>query len=100
MKKLIKFKLKTKTNFFVKAAVLTFICFCLVAIINLQLQYNELVDQKTEIEAEIENYNNTIEELSDQIARPFDDEYIKSVAREKLNYRMPNEIIFYNELLK
>ncbi|MFR5863840.1 MAG: hypothetical protein ACLUFV_00755 [Acutalibacteraceae bacterium] len=29
---------------------------------------------------------------------PITDEYIRRIAREKLNYRDPDEILFYNDL--
>ncbi|MFA6948767.1 MAG: septum formation initiator family protein [Eubacteriales bacterium] len=89
-----------KTNIFVKAAVVTFVCFCLISIVQLQINYNEMSAQKAASEAKISALNDSIEELEDELARPFDDDYVKEIARSKLNYRMPEEIIFYNDLVK
>lgn len=91
---------KVKMNFFVKAAIILFICFCLVLIINQQLELNELKSNTILLNEQIETYNDSIEQISEQLAQPYDDEYVQRVAREKLNYRMPDEIIFFNDLIK
>lgn len=87
-----------RISLFVKLATLAFICFCAVSLIQISVQYNGMVGEQNELREKIDDCNDSIEQLSDQLARPFDDEYVKSVAREKLNYRMPDEIIFYNDL--
>ena len=87
-------------NVFVRTAALAFVCFCLGMIVNLQFKSYDLVEEIAELEAQVKEYEDDVEELSDQLARPYDDEYIKNVAREKLGLRMPDEIIFYNELIK
>lgn len=93
-------KFKIKMNFFVKAAILTFICFCLISIINFQFELNELKKSNASLINKIENYNDNIEQITEQLALPYDNEYIERVARDKLNYRMPDEIIFFNDLIK
>ena len=40
--------------------------------------------------------NETINELQAEIDRPFDDEYVAEIAREKLGLRYPQEIVFYS----
>lgn len=89
-----------KMNIFVKAALLTFICICAATIINMQFEHNRLRESEDVLKTQIAVMNNRIEELSAQLDRPFDDEYVKIIAREKLSYRMPEEIIFYNDLVK
>ena len=46
----------------------------------------------TERKDEIDRYEN-------ELSMPMDDEYIKDLARDKLNLRLPEEIIFYNDLI-
>ena len=40
------------------------------------------------------------EQLQNQLDTPIDDEYIVKVAEDKLSLRLPEEIIFYNDLYK
>lgn len=94
------FNFKIKMNFFVKTAIAVFICFCLILIINLQMELKDLKDNNILLYEQIETYNDNIEQISEQLAQPYNDEYVERVAREKLNYRMPNEIIFFNDLIK
>jgi len=87
-------------NFFVKATIFILVCFSFILIINLQFELNELKKSSVALNAQIEKYNDSIEQISEQLAQPYDDEYIERVAREKLNFRMPNEIIYFNDLIK
>lgn len=89
-----------KTNMFIKIAVAVFLAFCIISIVKLQLDFNELSRQKDALENSIREYNDTIASLKEQLEEPYDEEYIKRVAREMLNYHMPEEIIFYNDLEK
>jgi len=97
---MLKVKLNIRMNFFVKAAIFTFIFFCIIQIVNLQFNLNELKNERISLEQRISDSSDVIEQLSDLLAQPYDDEYIKRIAKDKLNYRMPDEIIYYNDLLK
>lgn len=88
----------TKTNLFVRIAIIVVVLVCVITILRLQIQFNNLNDEKKELEAQVEEYAEDIEELKAEIARPFDDEYVIRVAREKLGYHLPDEIIYYNDL--
>ena len=88
----------SRTNFFIKLTVAVIIVVCLIGILRLQLQFSELNEEKKALEARLEEYNEDIEELKAEIERPFDDEYVIRVAREKLGYHLPDEIIYYNDL--
>lgn len=92
--------IKIKMNFFVKAAIFIFICFCLILIINLQFDLNELKKNNILLNSKIETYDDYIDQIKEQLDQPYDDEYVERVAREKLNYRLPNEKIFFNDLVK
>ncbi|MDD6800572.1 MAG: septum formation initiator family protein [Firmicutes bacterium] len=92
--------LKLKTNFFVKAAIFTFLFFCVVTIVSQQFQFNEIRKSKESLEKEINTLNLDIEELNDTLSQPVDERYIKRVARAMLDYHMPEEILFYNDLIK
>lgn len=83
---------------FVKIAVIIVVAVCLITILNLQIQFNKLNEEKKLLEEQVREYSEDIEELKAEIERPFDDEYVIRVAREKLGYHLPDEIIYYNDL--
>lgn len=88
----------TRTNLFVRIALIIIILVCLFTIIKLQIQFNNLNETRKELESSVLNYKNEIEELKSKIDEPFDDEYVIKLAREKLGYHLPDEIIYYNDL--
>ncbi len=87
-----------KSNVFFKIAVLLLVIFCIFMIVTLQLRYNRLKAQKELLALEISATANRIEAIQTTLDTPFDDEYIIKIAREKLNLRLPEEIVFYNDL--
>lgn len=89
-----------KKNIFVKSAIFLMAVFCVITIVTLQMQYNTLQTQKQELTEELSVIANRIEELQNALNTPFDDDYIIKIAREKLNLRLPEEIVFYNDLTK
>ena len=62
------------------------------------MQYNEIMRDKKEDLAYIEQLNDEIEELEYLLDAPLDDAYKIRIAREKLGMCFPDEIIFYTEL--
>lgn len=91
---------RKRMNIFLKAAIAVFIVVCGASILKMQFEYNDLTEERTALEAEIASLEESIEELEIRISSDYDDDYVRSVAREKLNLRMPEEIIFYNDLIK
>ncbi len=85
-------------NFSVKAAIIAFLIFGVVTAIQLNTEISELEDQIEVVSAQKEELNDDIDSLLDEIERPKDEAYIKRIAREALNYYMPNEIVFYNDI--
>ena len=77
-----------------------FIVFCTVTIVKMQFEFNSLKEDKAEIEQQIKAYQLKIDKLEASLDEDFDTEYIMRIAREKLNFRLPEEIIFYNDLSK
>ncbi|MBE6671490.1 MAG: hypothetical protein E7593_04725 [Ruminococcaceae bacterium] len=92
--------MKSRSNIFVKAAAVVFIVFCTVTIIKMQFEFNSLKESKSAVEEQIKVYELKIDELQARLEEDFDTEYIMRIAREKLNFRLPEEIIFYNDLSK
>ena len=90
-------KNNARLNFFVKLTILVVICFCAVNIIKLHTEYNDLKDREAELLAQKAEYEEEIDRLRSELEREMDNDYIMRVAREKLNYYLPDEIIFYND---
>jgi len=85
------------SNIFIKAAVLAFVSFCVVTIVKLQFDFNKLREQRDELAALIEEQEEFNEGLKELLESPYDKDYIISIAREKLGYCMPDQIIVYND---
>ena len=92
--------MKKSSNIFVKAATLVFIVFCAVTIVKMQFEFNSLKEDKAAVEEQIKAYELKIDELQARLEEDFDTDYIMRIAREKRNFRLPEEIIFYNDLSK
>ena len=87
-----------KNNIFLRVALIGLALFYVGAILSLQFEYNRLQNQRDELEEQISLSKAKIDELQSALDAPFDDEYVIKFAREKLNYRLPEEIVFYNDL--
>lgn len=79
--------------------IFTFMIIGVVSIVKLQLEYNSLKMRRDVLAAEIQATSERIEMLQTTLDTPFDDEYIIKIAREKLNLRLPEEIVYYNNLI-
>lgn len=79
--------------------IFTFMIIGVVSIVKLQLEYNSLKMRRDVLAAEIQATSERIEMLQTTLDAPFDDEYIIKIAREKLNLRLPEEIVYYNNLI-
>jgi len=87
-----------KNNVFLRAALVFLTLFCCVTILSLQFEYNRLKEERDQLREQIAQSEERIENLQSTLSQPFDEEYIIKYAREKLNYRLPEEIVFYNDL--
>ena len=88
-----------KNSGFFRVLIFTFMIIGVVSIVKLQLEYNSLKVRRDALITEIENTGERIEMLQSSLDMPFDDEYIIKIAREKLNLRLPEEIVYYNNLI-
>ena len=88
-----------KNSGFFRVLIFTFMIIGVVSIVKLQLEYNSLKMRRDVLEAEIQATSERIEMLQTTLDTPFDDEYIIKIAREKLNLRLPEEIVYYNNLI-
>ena len=66
-----------------------------VAMISVQIKTNKLEKEQEELVDLLESYQNTIQNLENDLALP-KDEYIEKYLREVLGYHRTDEIIFRN----
>ena len=88
-----------KNSGFFRVMIFAMMIVGVVSIVRLQLEYNSLKVRRDALITEIENTGERIEMLQSSLDMPFDDEYIIKIAREKLNLRLPEEIVYYNNLI-
>lgn len=81
-----------------KIALAVAMLFCIVEIVGFRIEYSTQKAQQADIQDKIDYYTERVDELSNKLEAPFDGDYIIKVAKEKLNYCLPEEIIFYNDL--
>ena len=86
-----------KSNGMFKLALCVLAVFCVIMIVTLQLQFNRLKQQKAALLEDVAAAEERIEQIQTALDTPFDDEYIIKIAREKLNLRLPEEVVFYND---
>ncbi len=82
---------------FEKIAMLVFCVFCGVTLVILQLERNDLQDEADQLNQQIVELNDYAHELRAALDKPFDDEYIEDLAKEKLGLRYPQEVVFYSK---
>ena len=88
-----------KNSGFLRVIIFAMMIVGVVSIVKLQLEYNSLQVRRDALLAEIQNTGERMEMLQSSLDMPFNDEYIIKIAREKLNLRLPEEIVYYNNLI-
>lgn len=88
----------SQTNLFVRIAMVVIIAVCIFTIVRLQIQFNELNETRKQLTEQVRTYSDFIEQKSEELEEEFDEDYIIRIAREKLGFHLPDEIIYYNDL--
>lgn len=88
-----------KSNLIVRFTVYCLLTVFVLSVVNLQFKIKDLKEEKSNLEIQIRSVRDNIDEINLRLSTPFSDEYIERVAKERLNYRNPNEIIFYNDYM-
>lgn len=85
---------------FLTSAIMLFITFiCAFSIVKIQIEINRLENEKNQIIEYNQILSDDIDMLNQSLNEPKDDEYYEEKAREKLNLRLPEEVVFYNDLI-
>ncbi len=71
--------------------------FLIFSVVTMQYRLKDLKDRKEDLEIAVMDIEDNIQEIKTKLDTPLTPEYIARVAKEKLGYRYPNEIIFYND---
>ena len=91
----------TSTKRIISIVVCVLICVLFVSafttLVSKIMEYNEIQEQKEQLQQEINDCKEDIEELEYWIKAPMDDEYIMKFAREKLDLYRSDEIVFTND---
>ena len=83
----------------VKLAIFLAFLFMIITLVSVQIRYNTLEEEREKLLLKIEDVQVDIDELNSKLNTPFDESYIVALAKEKLGYCLPEEIIFYNDLI-
>ncbi len=75
------------------SAIVLVVLLALAVFVGSIMEYNSLQKQRQSLENDIERLNQSIERYQHDIDAPMNDEYIESVAKDKLDLINPNEEI-------
>ena len=90
---------KNKHSLIFNLIVTMFVFLCVMTIVKLQIEINKQSAKNETQREENEQLRYEIDQYNNDLSSPKDDEYYEQKAREKLNLRLPEEIIFYNDLI-
>ena len=85
---------KIKINIAVWIVCIALIGVAIVSIITLQIQINDKKEELLAAKAERDAIIARIEEIKYELSKPIDDEYIIKIARERLGYHLPGEVVY------
>lgn len=63
----------------------------------LWMRYNETREKSDQLAKEVAAAKEENDRLREEIAAPFNDEYVRRVARRALGYCLPGEIIYFSD---
>ena len=86
------------TPFSARAALTAALILGLLLVGVIWMRQNDLRAKNDALEAQLVAAKEVQAQLKEELAAPFDEEYVKRVARRKLGYCMPGEIIYFNDL--
>ena len=89
---------RQRANIVVRLAVLCVAVFLVFSAVNMQFRLSELRENKALLEEQLAVLEDRLIYMQLRLDAPITDEYIRRIARGKLNYRESDEILFYNDL--
>lgn len=83
-------------SLFARVALAAVVVASLIISVSSIMRFNELEEQKRELQAEIEHCNDDISEKQQLLNAPVDRDYIARMARERLGLHFPDENVCYS----
>lgn len=87
-----------RSNLIIRISFILIFVFLFISVINLQVQIRDLRVEREKRAAQLQTLQDSIDELELRLSTPIDDKYIERIARDRLGYRKPGEIIYYNDI--
>jgi len=87
-----------RSNLIIRISFILIFVFLFISVINLQVQIRDLRVEREKRAAQLQTLQDSIDELELRLSTPIDDKYIERIARDRLGYRNPGEIIYYNDI--
>ncbi len=87
-----------KLGFFAKLAFLAILFFLAISIVDKNIEINSLKKEEEKLAAQRQAYTLKVERLNAQLEEEVTEETIKRIAREKLNLRDPDDLVYANDL--
>lgn len=78
-----------RLSIFVKAAIITFICFCIASIVGQQFTYNNCCQEQLMLQNELDDKTEELEELQELLEGELDDDYVKKSPAKVLDIICP-----------
>lgn len=89
---------RKRLGFFGKLAMIAIVFFLVISIVDKNIEINSLKKEEEKKRQELQSYTLQVERLNSQLEEEVSAETIKRIAREKLNLRDPNELVYANDL--
>jgi len=89
---------RKRLSFFGKLALIAIVFFLVISIVDKNIEINTLKREEEKKRQELQSYTLQVERLNSQLEEEVSGETIKRIAREKLNLRDPNELVYANDL--
>lgn len=83
-------------SLFARVALAAVVVASLIISVSSIMRFNELEEQKRELQAEIEHCNDDISEKQQLLNTPVDRDYNARMARERLGLHFPDENVYYS----
>ncbi len=87
-----------KSNPLIRISLAILLILAVVSVVILRLELNDLKEHRDALSSSIELLEDDVSGLQKSLLSGLDDEYVIKIAKEKLNLRLSEEIIFYNDI--
>ena len=92
-KKITPKKVKRK-SFMLRVCIFAFAVYAVVSLVSMQINLADRRRQLSQLEQRVETQRLANKELERQLAQGMDEEYVERIARERLGFIAPDEIVY------